>query len=110
MTPRPARSSPGFNLGVWFEHRLPTSATLERLVGWIATGKVATRGASAAVSAAAEAHRMLENGKTTGAGAEAMTTPTSSVDGTGGRRYRWLGAIGQRSCARCGQLDITPSC
>jgi len=66
--PAPGQILTGFNLGVWFEHRLPdVAAALERLVGWIATGKVATPAVQALpLSAAAEAHRMLENGTTTG--------------------------------------------
>ncbi len=66
--PAPSQTLTGFNLGVWFEHRLPdAAAALERLVGWISTGQVATPAVQALpLSAAAEAHRMLESGATTG--------------------------------------------
>jgi len=58
----------GFNLGAWFEHRLPeTTKALERLVGWISTGQVTTPPVHGLpLIAAAEAHRMLESGATTG--------------------------------------------
>jgi len=66
--PAPSQVLTGFNLGVWFEHRLPEAgAALERLVGWIATGKIVTPEVRALpLSEAAEAHRMLETGATTG--------------------------------------------
>lgn len=58
----------GFNLGVWFQYRLPdTVAALQRLVGWISTGRVATPAVHALPLAdAAEAHRLMEAGATTG--------------------------------------------
>jgi NADPH2:quinone reductase len=66
--PAPSQVLTGFNLGVWFEHRVDQSiASLERLVGWIASGQLrvpATR--SLPLSDAAEAHRLLETGATVG--------------------------------------------
>jgi NADPH2:quinone reductase len=66
--PAPSQILTGFNLGVWFEHRLPdAAAALERLVGWISAGEVATPAVRALpLGDAAEAHRMLESGATTG--------------------------------------------
>ncbi|MFJ5274642.1 zinc-binding alcohol dehydrogenase family protein [Streptomyces sp. NPDC088358] len=66
--PAPSQSLIGFNLGVWFEHRLPEAGeALRRLVGWVASGEVrppATQ--SLPLAEAAEAHRLLETGRTTG--------------------------------------------
>ncbi|MEU0033599.1 zinc-binding dehydrogenase [Streptomyces sp. NPDC006333] len=66
--PAPSQSLIGFNLGVWFEHRLPEAGeALRRLVGWVASGEVrppATQ--SLSLAEAAEAHRLLETGRTTG--------------------------------------------
>lgn len=66
--PAPSQILTGFNLGAWFEHRLPdTAAALEQLVGWIASGQLSTPAVQAMpLSAAAEAHRLLESGRTTG--------------------------------------------
>lgn len=66
--PAPSQILTGFNLGVWFEHRLPDAAgALERLVGWISTKQVTPPAVQALpLSAAAEAHRRLEKGATTG--------------------------------------------
>jgi NADPH:quinone reductase len=66
--PAPSQVLTGFNLGAWFEHRLPAAAAaLERLVGWVSTGQVVPPAVQALpLSAAAEAHRMLESGATTG--------------------------------------------
>jgi NADPH:quinone reductase-like Zn-dependent oxidoreductase len=48
--------------------RLPdTAAALEQLVGWIASGQLSTPAVQAMpLSAAVEAHRLLESGRTTG--------------------------------------------
>lgn len=66
--PAPGQALTGFNLGAWFEHRLPVvGAALEQLVRWVAGGQVATPAVQALpLSEAAEAHRLLETGATTG--------------------------------------------
>jgi NADPH:quinone reductase-like Zn-dependent oxidoreductase len=66
--PAPSQILTGFNLGTWFEHRLPdVAAALEQLVGWIARGQLSTSVVQAMpLSAAAEAHRSLESGRTIG--------------------------------------------
>ena len=66
--PAPSQILTGFNLGAWFEHRLPdAAAALERLVGWVSTGQVVPPAVQALpLSAAAEAHRLLESGATAG--------------------------------------------
>jgi len=66
--PAPSQVLTGFNLGAWFEHRLPeVGASLERLVRWVAGGDVATPAVQALpLSEAAQAHRLLETGATTG--------------------------------------------
>jgi NADPH:quinone reductase len=66
--PAPSQILTGFNLGIWFEHR-PSQAveSLQRLVGWIAAGQLRTPAVRALPLAdAAEAHRLLESGTTTG--------------------------------------------
>lgn len=66
--PAPSQVLTGFNLGAWFEHRLPEAgAALQRLVGWIATGKIVTPEVhTLPLGDAAEAHRRLEAGATSG--------------------------------------------
>jgi NADPH2:quinone reductase len=66
--PAPSQILTGFNLGIWFEHRLAQAvASLQRLVGWIASGQVHTPAVSPMPLAdAAEAHRLVETGVTTG--------------------------------------------
>ncbi|MDX6345789.1 MAG: NADPH:quinone reductase [Streptomyces sp.] len=66
--PAPSQSLIGFNLGIWFEHRLPEAGkALHRLVGWVASGEVRTPATSPLpLAEAAEAHRLLETGRTTG--------------------------------------------
>ncbi|MFF1641493.1 zinc-binding alcohol dehydrogenase family protein [Streptomyces sp. NPDC058246] len=66
--PAPSQSLIGFNLGVWFEHRLPEAGkALHRLVGWVASGEVRTPATqSLPLAEAAEAHRLLETGQTAG--------------------------------------------
>jgi NADPH:quinone reductase len=66
--PQPNQTLTSFNLGVWFQYRAQTAvAALERLVGWIASGQLATPAVHALPLAdAAEAHRLLETGSTTG--------------------------------------------
>ena len=66
--PAPSQVLTGFNLGVWFEHRPAQAvASLQRLVGWIASGQLRTPAVRALPLAdAAEAHRLLETGATTG--------------------------------------------
>jgi NADPH:quinone reductase-like Zn-dependent oxidoreductase len=58
----------GFNLGAWFEYRQQVvAASLGRLVGWVADGKLATPAVHALPLAdAGQAHRLLETGATTG--------------------------------------------
>jgi NADPH:quinone reductase len=66
--PAPSQTLTGFNLGIWFEHRPQEAvASLGRLVAWIAEGKLATPAVQALPLAdAAQAHRLLETGATTG--------------------------------------------
>jgi NADPH:quinone reductase-like Zn-dependent oxidoreductase len=66
--PAPSQSLIGFNLGIWFEHRLPEAGkALHRLVGWVASGEVRTPATQTLpLAEAAEAHRLLETGQTTG--------------------------------------------
>jgi NADPH2:quinone reductase len=66
--PAPSQSLIGFNLGIWFEHRLPEAGkALHRLVGWVASGEVRTPATrTLPLAEAAEAHRLLETGQTTG--------------------------------------------
>jgi len=66
--PAPSQSLIGFNLGTWFEHRLPEAGkALHRLVGWVASGEVRTPATQTLpLAEAAEAHRLLETGQTTG--------------------------------------------
>ncbi|MFJ3310561.1 zinc-binding alcohol dehydrogenase family protein [Streptomyces sp. NPDC086549] len=66
--PAPSQSLIGFNLGVWFERRLPeTGKALQRLVGWVASGEVRTPATQPLpLAEAVEAHRLLETGRTTG--------------------------------------------
>ncbi|WP_028058904.1 quinone oxidoreductase family protein [Candidatus Solirubrobacter pratensis] len=58
----------GFNLTSWFEHRLaPTIGALQRLIGWIADGTIAGPPIQAfPLAEAAETHRLLETGESTG--------------------------------------------
>lgn len=66
--PSPNQSLIGFNLGPWFALRPEVAfAALTQLVGWVATGEVTVPvGRSLPLAEAAEAHRLLESGATTG--------------------------------------------
>jgi NADPH2:quinone reductase len=66
--PAPSQILTGFNLGIWFEHRLAQAvASLQRLVGWIASGQLRTPAVyPMPLADAAEAHRLMETGATTG--------------------------------------------
>ena len=66
--PAPSQILTGFNLGIWFEHRPAQAvASLQRLIGWIGSGQVRTPAVHALPLAdAAEAHRLVETGATTG--------------------------------------------
>jgi NADPH:quinone reductase-like Zn-dependent oxidoreductase len=66
--PAPSQALLGFNLGTWFELRLPAAVNaLQRLVGWVASGEIRTPETQALpLAEAARAHRLLETGKTTG--------------------------------------------
>jgi NADPH:quinone reductase len=66
--PAPSQVLTGFNLGFWFEHRLPQSvAALQRLVEWVTSGQIRTAAVHPLpLDDAAEAHRLLEAGVTTG--------------------------------------------
>jgi NADPH:quinone reductase len=62
------QSISGFNLTSWFIHRLePTIRALQRLIGWLADGTIAGPPIQTfPLAEAAEAHRLLENGASTG--------------------------------------------
>lgn len=66
--PSPNQSLSGFNLGPWFALRPEAaSAALTRLIGWVADGEIRVPvGRSLPLAEAAEAHRLLETGATTG--------------------------------------------
>jgi NADPH2:quinone reductase len=66
--PAPSQILTGFNLGIWFEHRPAQAvASLQRLVGWIASGQLRTPAVyPLPLADAAEAHRLLEAGASTG--------------------------------------------
>ena len=66
--PAPNQSILGFNLGPWFASRLPVAgAALQQLVGWVASGQLQVTVSQAfPLAEAAEAHRLLEKGATTG--------------------------------------------
>ncbi|HXL60729.1 MAG TPA: zinc-binding dehydrogenase, partial [Mycobacterium sp.] len=66
--PAPSQILTGFNLGIWFEHRPARAvASLQKLVGWIASGQVRTPAVfPLPLADAAEAHRLLEAGATIG--------------------------------------------
>ena len=66
--PAPSQLLTGFNLGIWFEHRPAQAvASLQRLVGWIASGRLRTPAVQTLpLAEAAEAHRLMEAGATTG--------------------------------------------
>lgn len=66
--PAPNQSVLGFNLGPWFESKLPVAlAALQQLVAWVATGQLRVPVSQVfALADAAEAHRLLEAGHTTG--------------------------------------------
>ncbi len=66
--PAQGQSLIGFNLGTWFEHRPPTAvAALQRLIEWVTTGRInAPQPHPLPLGEAAEAHRRLESGTTTG--------------------------------------------
>lgn len=64
----PSQMLTGFNLTIWFEHRLAeVVASLQRLVGWIASGQLRNPAVSPMpLGDAAEAHGLLETGATIG--------------------------------------------
>jgi NADPH:quinone reductase len=66
--PAPSQILTGFNLGIWFQYRPAQAvASLQRLIGWIASGKVRTPAVHPLpLAEAAEAHRLMEAGATTG--------------------------------------------
>lgn len=66
--PAPNQSILGFNLGPWFELRLPDAiAALQQLIGWVASGELEVSVSQTfPLADAAEAHRLLESGATTG--------------------------------------------
>lgn len=66
--PAPNQSILGFNIGPWFEFRLPaTIAALQRVVGWVASGDISVpESTKLPLAEAAEAHRLLQTGATTG--------------------------------------------
>src|SRR5258705_5039004 len=61
--PAPSQILTGFNLGIWFEHRPARAvASLQKLVGWIASNQVRTPAlCPMALAHAAEANPLLEN-------------------------------------------------
>lgn len=66
--PAPNQSVVGFNLGPWFELRLPVAITaLQQLIEWVGSGQVRVPvSRTLPLAEAAEAHRLLESGATTG--------------------------------------------
>lgn len=66
--PADGQSIRGFNLGTWFARRPErVAATLQQLFGWIAAGDLHRIAVTRfPLAAAAEAHRALESGTTTG--------------------------------------------
>ncbi|PXY29852.1 quinone oxidoreductase [Prauserella sp. PE36] len=66
--PAPGQSLTGFNLGVWFALRAEAVAGgLGRLIGWVAEGSVAGPTIhTMPLADAADAHRLLESGSSTG--------------------------------------------
>lgn len=66
--PSPNQSLQGFNLGPWFALRPEVAfVALTELIGWVATGAIRVPvGRSLPLNQAAEAHRLLETGATTG--------------------------------------------
>ena len=66
--PAPNQSILGFNLGPWFESRLPVAiSALHQLVGWVSSGQLTVPvSRRLPLADAAEAHRLLESGATTG--------------------------------------------
>lgn len=66
--PAPNQSILGFNLGPWFQSRLPLAiAALQQLVGWVASGKLKVPvSRTFPLADAAQAHLLLESGATTG--------------------------------------------
>ena len=66
--PQPNQTMTAFNLGLWFQYRMEAAVgCLQRLVGWIASGQLITPPVHALpLAEAAEAHRLLETGATTG--------------------------------------------
>lgn len=66
--PAPNQFILGFNLGPWFESRLPLAvAALQQLVGWVASGElIVPVSQKFPLADAAQAHRLLEAGETTG--------------------------------------------
>lgn len=66
--PAPSQILTGFNLGIWFQYRPAQAvASLQRLIGWIASGNVRTPAVHPLpLAEAAEAHRLMEAGATTG--------------------------------------------
>lgn len=66
--PAPNQSIHAFNIGPWFESRLPDAiAALQQLIGWVASGDLKVPvSRRLPLADAAEAHRLLESGATTG--------------------------------------------
>lgn len=66
--PAPGQVLIGFNVGAWFEHRLPlTRATMEELINRAASGQITPPLITTfPLAEAAEAHRLLESGRSTG--------------------------------------------
>ena len=66
--PAPNQSILGFNLGPWFESKLPTAvAAMQRLVGWVASGQLKVPVSQTfPLADAANVHQLLQTGQTTG--------------------------------------------
>jgi NADPH:quinone reductase len=66
--PAPNQTITGFNMGPWFAQRMPAvGAAMQRFIGWVASGQIQVRVSRAfPLAEAAEAHRLLESGATTG--------------------------------------------
>jgi NADPH2:quinone reductase len=66
--PAPNQILTGFNMGPWFERRqAQTGAALQRLIAWVTSGAVTIPVSRVLpLAEAAEAHRLIETGATTG--------------------------------------------